>query len=256
MFFAPAGRTFGEIELALLNSVADQIGVVIENAYLHKQAEELAVLEERNRLARELHDSVTQAIYSLTLFAEAGLRLIKSNNHELVETCLQRLHETSQQALKEMRLLLHRLRPPDLEEEGLVGALQQRLDAVEGRANVATHLLVEGDMEQLPEAVEEQIYRIAQEALNNALKHSSASLLTVRLRADEDFVEISIIDDGVGFDTQAVGDGGMGLQTMEERVEELDGELLIESIPGEGTAVTVHVDLDEFPLEEANDDIF
>lgn len=255
--FAPPGRVFGEIELALLNSVADQIGIVLENAYLHKQAKELAVLEERNRLARELHDSVTQAIYSLTLFAEAGLRLVQSNNHDMVKACLQRLFDTSQEALKEMRLLLHRLRPPDLEKEGLVGALQQRLEAVEGRANVTAQLLVEGDVEALPEEVEEQLYRIAQEALNNALKHSSASLLTVHIRADEETVELSVVDDGLGFDPEETSEGGMGLQSIEERVKAMEGELVITSAPGEGTAVTVSIDLEEVTLEEeTNEDIF
>jgi signal transduction histidine kinase len=249
--FAENGRYFGEIELALLDSVADQIGIVVENSYLHKQAEETAVAEERHRLARELHDSVTQAIYSLTLFTEAGLRLIRSGSYDRIEELLNHLNDTSQQALREMRLMLHKLRPPDLEEEGLVGALQQRLDEVETRANVEVNLIVEGNLDDLPEAVEEQLYRIAQEALNNALKHSAASLLTVRISADDDDITLEISDDGKGFDVDAAQDaGGMGLQNMEERTEELDGEWTIESTVGEGTTISVQIDLDTLELDE------
>ncbi len=253
--FAGQERRFSEIELALLDSVADQIGIVVENAYLHKQAEEAAVLEERHRLARELHDSVTQAIYSLTLFTEAGLRLLRSHNYDKIEDLLQHLNQTSQQALREMRLMLHKLRPADLEEEGLVGALQQRLDEVETRANVEAHLIVEGNLDDLPESVEEQLYRVAQEALNNALKHSAASLLTVHISADDDDITMTISDDGRGFDVAAaLEDGGMGLQNMEERVDELDGDLTIESTPGQGTMITVQIDLDELDLAE--DELF
>lgn len=249
-------RRFSDIEIGLMSAVGDQIGVVVENAYLHHQAEELAVIEERNRLARELHDSVTQAIYSLTLFAEAGLRFMDLGHQERVALCLQNLNDTSHQALKEMRLLLYRLRPPDLAEEGLAGALQQRLEAVETRANVEAQLVIEGDIEDLPEVVEEQLFRIAQEALNNALKHSSASLLTVHIRADEDTVELVVIDDGEGFDVaEAEDEAGMGLKIMEERAEELEGELVVASEVGEGTTVKVTIDLDELELEE-EDDLF
>jgi signal transduction histidine kinase len=254
--FAENGRRFGEIELALLNSVADQIGIVVENAYFHKQAEETAVIKERHRLARDLHDSVTQSIYSLTLFTEAGLRLLRSENYDRIDNLFVHLNETSQQALREMRLLLHKLRPPDLEEEGLVGALQQRLDEVETRANVKAHLVVEGDLDELPDAIEEQLYRIAQEALNNALKHSSASLLTVHISADNEDISLEISDDGSGFDIAAAQEsGGMGLQNIEERVEELDGELNIESILGEGTTISVQIDLDELEIKE-EDELF
>lgn len=254
--FAENGRRFGEIELALLDSVADQIGIVVENAYLHKQAEEAAVVEERHRLARELHDSVTQAIYSLTLFTEAGMRLLQSGSYDRIGELLNHLNNTSQQALREMRLMLHKLRPPDLDEEGLVGALQQRLDEVETRANVEAHLIIEGDLDELPDAVEDQLYRIAQEALNNALKHSAATLLTVRISADEDDIQLEISDDGRGFDViVAQEDGGMGLQNIEERVEELEGDLTIESTLGEGTTITVQIDLDEVDWD-AEDELF
>jgi signal transduction histidine kinase len=235
------GRQFKAEEVTLLASIADEVGVAVENARLYQQAEQLAVMKERERLARELHDSVTQSLYSLTLFAEAGRDLAKDGELERVESYLTRLGEIAQQALKEMRLLVYQLRPLALQREGLVGALQQRLDAVEGRIGVKARLLTEGLVE-LPAPVEEGLYRIAQEALNNALKHAAATLVTVYIRTEDERVELEVVDDGQGFDPDAVSDrGGMGLASMRERAEKLGGSLTVLSAPGEGTRVKVSV---------------
>ena len=232
-------RQFGEEEIALLVSIGKAVGVAVENARLYQQAEQLAVVRERERLARELHDSVTQSLYSLTLLAEAGRRLAQHGDLERVEEYLDRLGEIGQQALKEMRLLVYQLRPLVLKREGLVGALQQRLDTVEKRAGVDARLLIEGEIE-LPAQVEEELYRIAQEALNNALKHAAATCVTVCIRAEGDQVELEVRDDGRGFDPVTVGnEGGMGLVSMRERMEKLGGTLAILSTPGEGTRVRV-----------------
>jgi len=180
----------------------------------------------------------------VTLFAEAARRLARAGDLERTEEYLGRLGETAQQALKEMRLLVYELRPSRLEEEGLVGALRERLSTVEQRAGVEAHLLAEGMEEiELPRAVEEGLYRIAQEALNNALKHAKASSVTVRIhRKEPDVVELEVADDGRGFDPEAVGDkGGMGLASMRERAERLGGTFQIISAPGEGTKVKVRV---------------
>lgn len=235
---------YGQEEMRLATAFADQAALALENARLYREAEQLAVMKERSRLARELHDSVTQALYSMTLLAEAGSRLAGSGNLERVESYLARLGEAAQQALKEMRLLIHELRPLILEKEGLIGALQQRLDAVEGRAGMETRLRVEGTPE-LPTSVEEGLYRIAQEALNNALKHAAATLVTVWIRANGGQVDLEVADNGVGFDPNAVSDrGGMGLVSMRERAERLGGSLTILSAPGEGTQVKISVAID------------
>jgi signal transduction histidine kinase len=235
------GRQFKAEEVTLLASIADEVGVAVENARLYQQAEQLAVMKERERLARELHDSVTQSLYSLTLFAEAGRDLARDGELERVESYLTRLGEIAQQALKEMRLLVYQLRPLALQREGLVGALQQRLDAVEGRIGVKARLLTEGLVE-LPAPVEEGLYRIAQEALNNALKHAAATSVTVYIRTEDERVELEVVDDGQGFDPDAVSDrGGMGLASMRQRAEKLGGSLTVLSAPGEGTRVKVSV---------------
>lgn len=223
----------------LVRTNTDLESQIQENELLRQQAAEKAILEERNRLARDLHDSVTQSLYSLTLFAEASQRLVNSGDTRRANDYLTQVGETAQQALKEMRLLVYELRPVALEEVGLVGALQQRLDAVEGRAGVETQLLV-NDVVELPPTVEEALYRIAQEALNNTLKHANASTVTVRIAIESDQVRLSIADNGDGFDRLAVASsGGLGLRSMRERCEGLGASLEIVSNEGAGTQVIV-----------------
>jgi len=239
--FGEAGHQLYVEEMTLLASIADQVGVAVEHAWLYQQAEQLAVMEERERLARDLHDSVTQSLYCLTLFAEAGRRLIKSGDLERAESYLARLADTAQDALKEMRLLVYELRPPPLEREGLVGAIQQRLGAVERRVGVKAHLLVD-DTVRLPAPVEEGLYRIAQEALNNALKHAMATSVTVRIRVVDEHVELEVADDGIGFDPATAGSrNGMGLANMQERAKRLGGAVQVVSAPGKGAKVIVSV---------------
>jgi PAS domain S-box-containing protein len=242
--FGASGQQFNVEEVALLASIGDQVGVVIENARLRQRAEQAAVMEERSRLARELHDSVTQSLYSLTLLAGGGQRLARAGKLGNVEKYLADLGEIAQQALKEMRLLVYQLRPAILEQEGLVGALQQRLDAVERRSSIETRLLVDESLE-LPVLVEEGLYRIVQEALNNTLKHASASYVTVRIHAHPGQVDLEVTDDGKGFNHERMNyTGGLGLVSMKERAEKLGGSLAILSKPGEGTTVKVRVKLE------------
>jgi GAF domain-containing protein len=241
-------RQFGPAELHLLNLFAQQAAIAIENARLYDQAQQAAVVEERSRLARELHDSVTQSLYSLTLLSVAGQRLAETGEMERVKGYLTRIGEIGQQALNEMRLLVYELRPVALESEGLVGALRQRLDAVEQRAGVRARLVIAGEAgtSELPAALEEALFRIAQEALNNALKHAAPTSVEVRIHVEGgdtgQRVELDVTDNGQGFDPQAVRDkGGMGLVSMRERAEKTGAELTIRSAPGEGTRVTVVV---------------
>jgi len=240
VFYYRDHREFSEEDLQLAMSLGDQAALAIENARLHAQVEQVAVVRERERLARELHDSVTQSLYSVTLLAEAGQRLLAGTGDlDRVGDCLNRLGDISRQALKEMRLLVYELRPLVLRREGLVGALRQRLDAVERRAGVDTHLLVDGEI-NLPAPVEETLYRVAQEALNNALKHAAPTVVTVHIRSGEGQVEMEVIDNGQGFDLTAMdGIGGMGIVSMRERVERLGGQFSLHSTPGAGARVNV-----------------
>ncbi len=206
-----------------------------------QKAEQAAMLEERNRLARELHDSVTQLMYSINLFAKAGKDAYRLKNPAQGEKFLTRLEDTARQALKELRLLLFELRPPELEQAGLVGALQLRLDAVEGRAGVKTQLLVHAEAE-LPQTYEEALYAIAQEALNNALKHANAASVTIQLQTSPAQIKLVITDDGVGFDPQTTPHrGGMGLTTMHERAISLRGALHVHAVPNQGTSIQLTI---------------
>jgi len=207
-----------------------------------KQSEmEKAITEERNRLARDLHDSVTQSIYSLTLLAEAGQRMIKSGDLQQAKGNQSRLGDISQQALQEMRLLVYELRPQVLRSEGLLGALEQRLEVVERRAGINARLVMEVEIE-LPADLEGELYHISMEALNNALKHTKASEVVLSLRADEDNLTLELKDNGQGFDQEiARVKGGMGLTSMGERADNIGGKLTIQSELGVGTTVRIIV---------------
>jgi signal transduction histidine kinase len=237
----PGGGQFDMEELTLLSFIADHLGLVIENAHLVELAEQNAVLEERSRLARELHDSVTQTLYSLNLFAGAGKNLAASHDGEPIRQHFMTIEANALQALKEMRLLIYELRPAVLDEEGLTGALQKRLDAVERRSGMKANLNADENL-ALPGWMEAEIYRIAEEALNNVLKHARASRVDVSLKSDSQILVFKVVDDGVGFDLeQAQNQGGHGLASLRERVEKINGRLTITSSGQSGTEINVEV---------------
>ncbi len=245
--FSRGERHFSQVEIDMLSSIAEQLGVAIENAQLSQLAEHAAVMEERARLARELHDSVTQSLYSLTLLVGSGQRLARTGRLDDPAELLAEVGQVAQQAMKEMRLLVYELRPPILEQEGLVAALQQRLDAVEARAGVKTRLLVDPQL-GLPAVVEEGLYNIAREALNNVLKHAEATSVTIQMATVESRLLFEISDDGQGFEpTARQRQGGMGLVGMRERVAKLGGSLEITSAEGEGTQLKISLPLTDRP---------
>ena len=206
------------------------------------QAEELAIANERTRLARDLHDSVAQTLYGLTLQAEAANRKLTAGQNEAAQTYLAAIQEEARQTLQEARLLILELRPPILESSGLAAALQARLDTVEARSDLKMHIALE-DVGRLPDKMETDLYRIAQEALNNAAKYARAKTLHVQLHQGNGHIHLQIGDDGIGFDATAVPPGSVGLQGMAERVAQLNGRLTIDSAPGQGTQIQVEVPL-------------
>ncbi len=189
----------------------------------------------------ELHDSVTQLIYSQLLFAGAGKRVLNQEDIQLTSQYLNRIENQAQQALKEMRLLIFELQPTDHLEQGLKIALANRLEAVEKRSGIETQLKIDNNI-NLDERVELELYRIAQEALNNTIKHSKSKSVIVSLRQEGEDITLEIIDDGCGFDYSNRGyNGGLGIRSMNERAEVIGGKLSIVSQPGSGTRVRVTV---------------
>ncbi len=234
-------RAFSEEETRLAASVADQAALAVENARLRSRAEQAATFAERGRLARELHDSVTQSLYSVTLYAAAAARLLQAGDAATAAGHLQELRGTAQEALREMRLLIFQLSPPVLDRNDLAAALQMRLDAVEARGGMPVDYRVEGS-DQLAPAVREELYHIAQEALNNVLKHAHAGRVSIHLRFRENGARLEVGDDGRGFDADRGREGGgLGLRGMQERARRIGADLRFESAAGGGTKVIVEV---------------
>ncbi len=223
-------------------AIAQQAAIAIENARLFERAQEVAALEERQRLARELHDSVSQAIYGLNLYAEAAGRMLSAGDTTSAGKYLAEIRSTAREALQEMRLLIFELRPPVLAEQGLVGALRARIESVERRTRGLTTTFTTESYERLAPEVEDALYRIAQEALNNAVKYAQAHAITLTLRQDMCATVLEVVDNGAGFDLTAVpAEGRLGLAGMRERATQVGATLTIESAPHQGTRVRAEV---------------
>lgn len=237
VLFGQRPAQFNIESLGLLTTVSEQIGVALENERLRRQQQETAVLIERQRLARDLHDSVTQLLYSQILFAHAAQKALRAADTAPAAGFLARLDTAAQQALREMRLLIYQLRPADLAEIGLVEAVRRRLELVEQRAGVVAALQVDAWVTRygltLPAALQKEVYYVAEEALNNILKHAAAGQVTVTLGYADAELALEIADDGRGFDPVSVR-AGLGLTGMQERAAGLGGALTIAATPGGG----------------------
>ncbi|MGH2401352.1 MAG: GAF domain-containing protein [Candidatus Limnocylindria bacterium] len=215
---------------------------------LRTQAAELAAGQERAHLARELHDSVTQALFSMGLTLRT-LELLLETNPEAAQGKLVELRELQKDALAEMRTLIFELRPSSLESDGLVQALRTHSTAVQRRTGLT--IVVDAEpIERLPLAAEEALYRIGQEALHNVVKHANASNATIRIVREGDRVRLAVTDDGVGFEPDKVPRLHFGLIGMRQRVDLVGGDLRVESQPGGGTLIEASVPA----AEEASDE--
>lgn len=229
---APNKERFTEEELTLLQSVAYQIGTAVKRIRLTQMQQELTLIEERNRLSRDLHDSVNQKLFSLSLTAHGAKAVL--DNQEVVRKSLDQIQKLSQDALKEMRSLIWQLRPAGV-EEGVVTALK--------KYGKYLGLTVEDEVEgvhDLPRVIEETMWRIGQEALNNVKKHAGTKDVRVLLETTESKAELIISDSGSGCNLEkARQKATFGLRNMKERAKLLSGTVHLESEAGKGTTLTV-----------------
>jgi signal transduction histidine kinase len=242
-FFAigwSAQRTFNDDDRRLFQSFTTRASVAIKNAQLFDQAQVSASLEERQRIARELHDSVSQALYGIGLGARTLRRRLGEAPEPLVAEPLEYIINLAEGGLAETRALIFELMPDSLQTDGLVTALQRQAAATQARHNVTIAAML-CDEPELPLRTKEALYRIAQESLHNMAKHAHATAAVLSLAPAEDGFVLFVRDDGRGFDTGQQFPGHLGLRSMQERARRIGGEYSIRSAPGEGTTVTVSV---------------
>ncbi|MEO8284872.1 MAG: GAF domain-containing protein [Chloroflexota bacterium] len=245
LYFAE-NRRFATEDLQMYESFAKILGLAVYNTQLIATSSRLATVEERARLARELHDSVTQSLFSLNLTLRAARRVFTSDPVASLKL-LDNVHELAQGSLAEMRALIFELRPQALANEGLALALQKHADAVRARSGLTVHLGIEGDR-RLPIEYEEALYQIAREALHNVVKHAQATEAWVELNLTGETAVLIIKDNGRGFDTNALlqnGGSHIGTSTMQERATAINGELQIISSHNKGTEVLTRVHIPE-----------
>jgi signal transduction histidine kinase len=232
---------FDAADQELIELLGAHAAIAITNARLYEQSRELSVLSERNRLALELHDVVSQKLFSLTLTAEAAATQL-DRDPEAARVHVDRLRTLAREALEELRSLILGLRPAELERDGLEGALRQEIEMLSRVHGVDVELELEGDVDGDGERNLAAL-RIAHEALHNALRHASAEHVVVRLSEHAGKLVVEVTDDGVGFEPARpeLRSRNLGLTSMEERASELGARLEIRSAPGAGTTVRLEV---------------
>jgi nitrate/nitrite-specific signal transduction histidine kinase len=222
-------------QIALLKTIGQQIGVAVENARLYEQAEQTAIAAERGRLARELHDAVTQTLFSANLIADVLPRIWRRDPEEGMKS-LEELRLLTRGALAEMRMLLLEMRPESLERADLKSLLTHLADAFIGRVRVPVALDIAGECE-LTHEVKIVFYRVAQEALNNIAKHAGARQVDLQLDCQQGLLRMLIKDDGLGFDPGSIAPEHLGIAIMHERANSISANLKIDSQVGQGTTV-------------------
>ncbi len=236
--FYPQPHDFTKEEMELVVAVCDQAALAIDNARLRAQAAQAAVAAERSRLARELHDAVTQTLFSASLIAEVLPRLWERDRSEGLRR-LADLRQLTRGALAEMRTLLLELRPATLTEVELRDLLRQLSEALTGRARIPVELDVEGVPRPLTPDVQIVFYRVAQEALNNVFKHANATEVHIRLAYQPACIYLRVSDNGRGFDPAIVSAERLGLKIMRERAESIGAEFTLTRLPEGGTQISL-----------------
>ncbi len=234
-------RVFTQEELDLAMVIANQAALAIQNDQLRTKSAQAAALAERSRLARELHDSVSQALFGMSLGTRTSIELLAKDPARAKDP-MDYVLSLAEAALAEMRALIFELRPESLETEGLHAAFKKQAARLVARQKIQVQTEMRGDEEGITLEAKEALYRIGMEAIQNTIKHARATEVTLGIdRTADRSVLLEIRDNGMGFDPNGAFPGHLGLKTMRERAEEQEGSLEIESVPGVGTCVRVHV---------------
>ncbi|MEU0716366.1 GAF domain-containing sensor histidine kinase [Streptomyces lavendulocolor] len=239
---APAGGCgFTEDDEELLGILAQHAAIALTNARLYERSRELTIAEERSRLAHELHDAVSQKLFSLRLTAQAATALV-DRDPARAKGELQQVAALAAEAADELRAAVVELRPAALDEDGLVHTLRTQIQVLD-RAHGAHVTFESSGVRALPAAQEEAVLRVAQEALHNALRHSGAGRVAVSLVRHGQGALLSVNDDGKGFDPRSVRRAGrhLGLVSMRDRAGGVGGRLTVQSEPGKGTTIEMEV---------------
>ena len=232
----------GQLALALRRRIEQANSREREMRLLYEQAQELAALQERQRLARELHDSVSQALYVIGLGTYTAREALMEGDSEQAMESMEYVMTLAEAGLAEMRALIFELRPESLSTEGLVAALTKQVAVLRTRYELVVDAEL-GDEPDIPIEMKHVLYRIAQEAMHNIVKHARASAITLRLTRQKHEIILEVRDNGRGFDTRASFPGHLGLRSMLERVTKIGGTLSIESTPDQGTCIRIRVPL-------------
>lgn len=245
----------GAVKISILEEVKELLAILIENARLQRQIRELSIIKERQRLAHELHDSVTQSLFTLSLTAQglkAALQDAPDSHREAArrdaarQEAVDLLIEQTETVKRDMRSLIEQLRPVDLQEHDVARELRRHVKGLERTTGIAAHLTTRGNARALPRAVQRHFNRITQEALSNVAQHARAERVDVLLEVEPSRATLSICDDGVGFNLQKVTLGesdSLGLLSMRERAEMMGGALSVHTAPGCGTTITARAPL-------------
>ncbi|HET9381043.1 MAG TPA: GAF domain-containing sensor histidine kinase [Streptomyces sp.] len=235
------GRGFTEEDEELLGILAQHAAIALTNARLYERSRELTIAEERSRLAHELHDAVSQKLFSLRLTAQAATALV-DRDPARAKGELQQVTALAAEAADELRAAVVELRPAALDDDGLVATLRTQTQVLD-RAHTARVTFTSHGVRALPASQEEAVLRVAQEALHNALRHSGADHVDVTLDRRGGGAVLRVSDDGSGFDPRAVDRAGrhLGLVSMRDRAGGVGGRLTVESVPGKGTTIEMEV---------------
>jgi signal transduction histidine kinase len=244
-----AGPSFSEAERTLLGAMADMATIAVRTARLHEAEEQWTIHAERDRIARELHDSLAQVLGVIHLRLRALEGRAKDEASHVMATELSEIAETADEAYQDVREAILGLRETVREDAGLEGSLREYLRKYSRQTGIAANLTCEGDTRSaLTPRSEVQLLRVVQEALTNTRKHSQAHRVQVRIECTSPVTTLTIEDDGIGFDPASVNstmEGGFGLASMRERVEQIGGTLAVHTAPSQGTRIVVHLEAED-----------